>query len=217
MKILIIEDDLILGESLKDYLKLQGISAIWIEDDRDAILEFKNGAYDFVILDLMLRYTKGEYLLKDFRKIDKHTPIIIITAKDKLANKEECFLCGADDYIVKPFDPKELLLRIKTIYKRIVTENNLKIGDIIIDIDRQIILKNGREEKITKKEWEMLLLLIKNRGKLVTFECIMNYVWGDTVVGSDSVRTYIHHLRSILPDNAIETYKGRGYLLRKEL
>jgi DNA-binding response OmpR family regulator len=217
MKILIIEDDLILGESLKEYLELQNIKVNWIDDDRDALLEFSSGAYDFIILDLMLRYTKGEYILKEIRKIDKEIPIIIITAKDKLESKEECFSCGADDYIVKPFNPKELLLRIKTIYKRILTNDIIQIGDIEVHIDKQILVNNGKEEKITKKEWEMLLLLIKNRGKLVSFDCILNYVWGDTVVGTDSVRTYIHHLRSILPKNAIETYKGRGYLLKKEL
>lgn len=214
MKILIIEDDIILGESLKEYLEIQNYNVTWLDDDRDAVFEFREGRYDFIILDLMLRFTKGEYLLRDFRKIDKNVPIIIITAKDKMEYKEECFGCGADDYIVKPFDPKELILRMKTIYKRLLNDDILQIGNILVNIEKQILTKDNLEEKVTKKEWDLLLLLLKNRGKVVTFECIMNYVWGDAVVGTESVRTYIRHLRTILPEGSIETYKGRGYMLK---
>lgn len=214
MKVLIIEDDVILGESLQEYLEMLGHEVTWLDDDRDAVFEFRESSYDFIILDLMLRYSKGEYLLKDFRKVDTTVPIIIITAKDTLSDKEACFGCGADDYIVKPFDPKELVLRMKTIYKRLLSVDVLQIGDVSVNMEKQSIMTDGVEKKVTKKEWDLLVLLLKNRGKLVTFECIMNYVWGDAVVGTESVRTYIRHLRAILPEGVIETYKGRGYMLK---
>ncbi len=213
MKVLLIEDDPLLGESVKEYLEEHGIEVEWIEDDREIEHIFDFESYDVIVLDLILKYQRGEDILRNLRLKGVKTPIIILTAKDTLKDKETCFNLGADDYLTKPFKPKELLLRIKALSKRKHVETVFKIGDVEIDLDRQLVYKNGKEIKVSKTTWDLLYLLLKNRGSIVSTERILNYVWGTKPVGDEIVRTYIKELRKILPKDSIKTYKGRGYKL----
>ena len=214
MKVLLIEDDLTLGESLKEYLELNNVDVDWIYDDRELENIFSFDKYDVIILDLILKYSSGEQILKNLRNKGVSTPILILTAKSSLKDKEVCFNYGADDYLTKPFDSKELLLRLKALDKRQYIGNVINIGDLTVNLDAQTVYKNGKEIKLSKKSWELLNLLIKNRGNVVNTQRIVNYVWGDKPVGDEIVRTYIKELRKILPSNSIETYKGRGYKLQ---
>ena len=213
MHILLVEDDHILGESVKEYLEENGIEVEWIEDDREIENVFDFDRYDVIVLDLILKYQRGEDILRNLRLKGVKTPIIILTAKDTIKDKETCFNYGADDYLTKPFSPKELLLRLKALSKRKHIETVFKIGDVEIDIDRQTVHKNGKEVKMSKTMWELLYLLLKNRGSVVSNERILNYVWGTKPVGDEIIRTYIKELRKILPKDSIKTYKGRGYKL----
>ncbi len=213
MHILFIEDDHLLGESVKEYLEENGIDVEWIEDDREIENIFDFDRYDVIVLDLILKYQKGEDILRNLRMKGVKTPIIILTAKDTIKDKETCFNYGADDYLTKPFSPKELLLRLKALSKRKHIETVFKIGDVEIDIDRQTVYKNGEEVKLSKTMWELLYLLLKNKGSIVSNERILNYVWGTKPVGDEIIRTYIKELRKILPKDSIKTYKGRGYKL----
>ncbi len=214
MKVLLIEDDLTLGESLKEYLELNNVDVDWIYDDRELENIFSFDKYDVIILDLILKYLSGEQILKNLRNKGVSTPVLILTAKSSLKDKEVCFNYGADDYLTKPFDSKELLLRLKALDKRQHIGNVINIGDLTVNLDAQTVYKNGKEIKLSKKSWELLNLLIKNRGNVVNTQRIVNYVWGDKPVGDEIVRTYIKELRKILPSNSIETYKGRGYKLQ---
>ena len=213
MRVLIIEDDLLLGESLKDYLENNGIECLWISNERKLEEALSLSEFDVIVLDLILRYSKGEDILRNLRDKNVKTPILIMTAKNSIKDKEICFNLGADDYIVKPFDPKELLLRIKALSKRVHLPDKIKIGDVEIDLENQIVLKDGKEVKLTKTAWTLLYYLIKNRGKVVSNENILNYVWHDKAVGDEVIRAYIKELRKILPEGSIETFKGRGYKL----
>ncbi len=215
MKVLLVEDDNLLGESLKDYLNKSGFDVEFVDDDRTVLQILSIKLFDIIILDLMLKYLNGEELIKKIREKIVHMPIIVTTAKDSIKSKEECFSLGADDYIVKPFNPKELVLRIKAVCKRYYKVDNIEIvGDVEIDIENRDMRRNGAEITLTKKEWDILLFLLKRRGKIVTHNDILNYVWANSYVGEESVRTYIKKLRTILPEGAIETHKGRGYRLR---
>jgi len=214
MKVLLVEDDFTLGESLKEYLELNNIEVDWIYDDRELENIFSFDKYDVIILDLMLKYSNGEQILQNLRNKGISTPVLILTAKSSLKDKEICFNFGADDYLTKPFESKELLLRLKALNKRQHVGNTVRIGDLTINLDAQTVYKNGKEIKLSKKSWELLNLLIKNRGNVVNTQRIVNYVWGDKPVGDEIVRTYIKELRKILPSNSIETYKGRGYKLQ---
>ncbi len=213
MKVLLVEDDKNVGESIKEYLEINGIECLWIEDERglDDIISFSE--FDVIILDLILRYSKGENLLKHLRIKGLQTPVLIITAKTALKDKEVCFEYGADDYLTKPFEPKELLLRIKALSKRIHISEKILIGDVEIDIGNEKVFKNGNEIKLTKTQWNLLYYLLKNRGKIVSSESILNYVWQGKVVGDEIVRAYIKDLRKIFPEGTIETLKSRGYRL----
>lgn len=213
MKILLIEDDKALGESIQEYFKLHDIQTVWIQDERKLPNLLKIYEFDVIVLDLMLNFSRGEDLITFIRDSKINTPILILTAKTELSSKEECFLKGADDYLSKPFEPKELLLRVRALSKRIQIESVLNIGDVIINIDAKTIWKNNREIKISKTAWDLLTLLIKRRGEIVSSETILNYVWGGKAVGDEVVRTYIKELRKILPHDSIKTYKGRGYRL----
>ena len=213
MKILMIEDDPLLGESLKEYLEENGIYVELIQDDRSIQDIYNFDYYDVIVLDLILKYNKGENILKNLRLKNIDIPILILTAKSNIKDKEICFSLGADDYLTKPFDPKELLLRIKALSNRRHVENIIKINDIEINLIKETVFKNGKEVKLSKTAWDLLYLLLKNRGAIVSTEKILNYVWGDKPVGNEIVRAYIKELRKILPKDAIKTYKGRGYKL----
>ncbi len=213
MRVLFIEDDPVLGESIKDFLELSGIETEWIQDDR-LVKNINNfEIYDVIILDLMLRFNKGEDILKDLRNRGVKTPVIILTAKSDIKDKEVCFNLGADDYLTKPFNPKELLLRLKALANRRHINPIVNIGDTTIDLDKRLVYKNGKEIKLTKRAWDLLVLLLRNRGSVVETNEILDTIWKDKVVGDEIVRAYIKELRKILPKDSIKTYKGRGYKL----
>ncbi|MEZ0324116.1 MAG: response regulator transcription factor [Hydrogenothermaceae bacterium] len=214
MKVLIIEDDSYLSQALKEYLSSNAIEAEILEDERELEYTISVNEYDVIILDLMLRYSKGEDILRKLREKNIDTPVLIITAKTKIEDKENCYNLGADDYLTKPFEPKELLLKVKALANRIHLPNLQKIGDVEIDLQNKIVKKNGEVVKLSKTAWNLLYYLLKRRGEVVNTENILNYVWGGKAVGEEIVRSYIKELRKILPEDTIETFKGRGYRLK---
>ncbi len=211
MRVLLIEDDPILGESLKDFLDKEGFEVVWVEGVIEDINALKN--YDAVVLDLILGPIQGEDILKKARAQGIDTPVLVLTAKREMKDKEICFNLGADDYLTKPFEPKELVLRLKALIRRGKKVNVINIGDTEIDLEGRAIYKNGKEIHISKTAWKLLELLIRNRGKVVSTSSILDYVWEDKPVGSEVVRAYIKELRKILPKDSIKTYKGIGYKL----
>lgn len=213
MRILLVEDDRILGETLKDYLRLHGIETVWLWDERQLPKIITKFEFDVFVIDLILKYAAGEDIISVLRKSGIHTPILVITAKRSITDKETCFLRGADDYLTKPFDFKEFVLRLKALSKRKHIETVVRLGDIVINLDAKTIHKGNDELKISKKAWEVLELLLKKRGEVVDTETILNYVWPEKDVGEEIVRAYIKELRKILPPETIKTYPGRGYRL----
>ena len=213
MRVLLIEDDPVLGESLKEYLEKEGFEVKWVSDDRELYDLTVAEAYDIVVLDLILKYSSGEDILKGLREKDIDTPVLVLTAKRSLQDKEVCFNLGADDYITKPFEPKELILRLKAILRRKHLDDLISIGDVKINIRARSIYKENREVHISKTAWELLILLLRNRGKVVGTQTILNCIWGDKPVGTDVVRAYIKELRKVIPSEYIKTYKGVGYKL----
>jgi len=213
MRVLLIEDDVILGESLKEYLNSNDISADWLKNEREYEEQLIANSYDLIILDLMLRYLRGEDILKKIRAKEIITPVLILTAKNNITDKETCFRLGADDYLTKPFELRELIMRIKALSKRRHVDNIIKIADVSVDMDAGVLYKDGKEISLSKRTWDLLQVLIAHRGQIVSTETILNYVWGDNPVGDEIIRTYIKQLRKILPIDAITTHKCRGYKL----
>ncbi len=214
MKVLIVEDDILLGESLKEYLYSHGVSVTWLSDEAEVKEILNSFSFDVIVLDLILKRRKGEDILQEIRRSGIETPVLILTAKRELHDKEVCFERGADDYLIKPFEPKELLLRLKALSNRAQRGSLISIGDVRVDLKtRTVYTASGEPVNLSKKSWDLLYLLIKNRRRLVTKEQILSYVWGDSIVGDEIIRFYIKELRKILPKESIKTMKGRGYLL----
>jgi len=212
LNILIIEDDPALGDSLEEYLSAKGNSVTWLQDERG--LETRSlQFYQVVVLDLILQFISGEQVLGRIRQRSPELPVLILTAKQGIGDKRTCFEAGADDYLTKPFEPLELLLRLQALCKRDTEPRVHRCGDVEIDLNAQLVYKNGRELRLSGRAWDLLLLLLQNRDGLVSKEQIMERVWSDAVVTDNVIRYYIKELRRVLPEGSIETYKGRGYRL----
>ena len=212
LSILLIEDDPALGDSLNEYLEDKGHSVTWLRDERslDAV---SLSSFQVVVLDLILQYIPGEEILEKIRHEAPQLPVLVLTAKAEIWDKQACFRAGADDYLTKPFDPLELLLRIQALGKRDTSSEVHWCGDVEIDLHAQLVYKNGEEVRLSGRAWDLLLILLQNRGGIVSKEQIMEQVWCDALVTDNVIRYYIKELRRVFPDQSIETYKGRGYRL----
>ena len=217
MKVLIIEDDPNLGEGLKEFLESKGLEVRWIDDDRDIWDVNLAEGYDVVVLDLMLRFSEGEDILRDIRANGLDVPVLVLTAKSSITDKEICFNLGADDYVTKPVDPRELLMRIKALCRRCLPEKRIKIGEVEIDLSNMVVVKDGKKHTLSKRATELLALLIKHKGKIVTNDMILSCVWQDKPVGGDVIRAYIKELRKVIPKDYIKTFRGVGYMLSDEV
>lgn len=211
--ILLIEDDQALAESLIEFFELNKFSVTWFSDERK-LIDLNLNIFDILVLDLILKHKPGEQILQDIRSRGIDIPALIISAKQKIRDKEACFYIGADDYLTKPFNPRELIIRLKALLKRSYPNQSCLIGDVEVDLSAGRVLKSGQEVNLTRRTWDLLRLLLKEKGKLVSKQKIMDTVWSDAVVGDDVLRTYIKELRKILPFESIETHKGQGYRLK---
>jgi len=213
--ILIIEDDPFLGPGLVRFMEKQEYCA-HLEKRGARVLKNLGdliASFDLFVLDLMLPDIPGEEILKRTKIIAPEKPVIVLTAKVELKNKEECFTKGADDYLVKPFEIRELLLRIQALLRRSGLTNLVRIGDACLNVRNGTLTRDNKEHVLSRRSLALLRCLLENRGRVVSKEEIMRVVWNDTVVTEESIRTYIKELRKILPEDSIKTFKGRGYLL----
>jgi DNA-binding response OmpR family regulator len=211
MKVLLVEDDRLLGESLTEYLQSEGFITDWVYDPREVMDLLEVSRYDVIVLDLMMPHIGGEELIKAIREKDRETPILVLTAKQRLEDKRTCFELGADDYLTKPFEMEELTLRLKALYRRKNPQDVVVIDEVEVCFSKEMVKVKGKPISMSKKDWLVLKFLVENRGRFVSHEEILNYVWGDEPVGEDVVRARIKNLRKLLPEGFIKTMKGRGY------
>lgn len=205
------EDDRLLGESLTEYLQSEGFITDWVYDPREVMDLLEVSRYDVIVLDLIMPHIGGEELIKAIREKDKETPILVLTAKQRLEDKRTCFELGADDYLTKPFEMEELVLRLKALYRRKNPQDVVVIDEVEVCFSKEMVKVKGKPISLSKKDWLVLKFLVENRGRFVSHEEILNYVWGDEPVGEDVVRAHIKNLRKLLPEGFIKTMKGRGY------
>lgn len=212
MKILLVEDNKTIGNNIKKYLELEHNEITRAENGLYAFEILKHHIFDVIVLDIMLPGMDGITLCKNIRKTTT-TPILMTTAKGELDDKLEWFACGADDYIVKPFDLKELDARISAIVKRLPTRNILEHKNIRLDKDQKKIFRNNKEIKTTLKEFQIFEYLLESAGRSISRTEIIEEVWGnDQIFEEDSkLDVYISTLRKKLGKTIIETIKGFGY------
>jgi two-component system response regulator QseB len=211
MKVLLVEDDRLLGESLTEYLRSEGFITDWVYDPREVMDLLEVSSYDVIVLDLMMPHVGGEELIKAIREKDKETPILVLTAKHRLEDKRTCFELGADDYLTKPFEMEELILRLKALRRRKNPQDVVVIDVVEVCFSKEMVKVGGKPLSLSKKDWLVLKFLVENRGRFVSHEEILNYVWGDEPVGEEVVRAHIKNLRKLMPEGFIKTMKGRGY------
>ena len=230
-KILIADDDEAINELIKINLELAGYKVITAFDGSKAFALAKQELPDLIILDVMMPEADGFTVAKRIRENEttKDTPIIMLTAMGMLENKVTGFNIGADDYIVKPFEPEELLVRVKALLKRtnkipksVAVKEVLTKGDITLIPETYSVEINGKTAKVTPIEFDIINLLMQNYGNMVSSAKILNDVWGyssDDAV--ETIRVHMRHIRSKLDKISdgkkyIETIYGGGYRLIPE-
>lgn len=217
-KVLIVDDDKDISELISLILKNESIESIIINDPVNVIKDIENNQYDLILLDIMMPNMSGIELCSKIR--DKVTcPIVFLSAKKELVDKMLGYEIGADDYITKPFDKAEFLLKIKShlrLNKRIVKNNNnqiIKIKDIILNKDTFEVIKNNNKIELTTREFELLKYFMENAGIALSKEQIYESVWGYDTGDIGTVAVNIKNLRDKLNDNDeyIITIWGYGY------
>ena len=218
-KILIIEDDTSISSELKELLNNSGYNGVILEDFENSYEKIKKEKPNLILLDINIPKLNGEILLQQIRK-ESNVPIIMVTSKNTEADEVLSMSYGADDYITKPYNPTILLLRINNIFKRIENKNDvLTYNDLIVDPKKGIIKSDKEELILTKNEMIIFTFLLANRGNIVTRDDLMTDLWNNnSYINDNALNVNISRLRSKLTDfgyeDAIETRKGQGYILK---
>ena len=219
MKLLLIDDESKLVEALSHLLKKNGFVVDVAMDGETGIEMACTGIYDIIVLDRMLPYLDGISLLKEFRRLGHQTPVLFLTAKDTPDDRAEGLNAGADDYLIKPFFTVELVARLHALARRKnkeIVDTILIVDDIIFDPQRGQVTKQGVVIQLTLKESQLLELLIRNQGQVVTKQRIIEKVWGYNSDAEEStINIYIHYLRKKINISNLKTVRGIGYYLQK--
>ena len=215
--ICLVEDEKSLQELLKTYLEKEGYKVNTFSRGEDVISEIDKGIkYDLYVLDIMLEDDITGYdIIKKIREINEEVPIIFSSARDESIDKIMGLEMGSDDYISKPYSPKELVLRVNKIIRRIYKNdyNNMIYNDYKIDLEKRTVSKDDKVIDLTTLEFDLLVFFIKNKNKPITRETILNEIWGQDYFGSDRVvDDLIRRLRKKIKID-LNTIYGYGYRL----
>ena len=228
MKVLIIEDDPTLNKNIREALKAENFSSESVFDGQLAERILKRESFDCIIMDINLPGKNGFDLCSEFRIYNTHTPVLMLTAFSELEDKVKGFDCGADDYLTKPFFMRELVLRVNSLVKRSRNqtrnspENEVIIADdITIHPAQKTVFRQGKEISLTPREYEILLMLAKNKEEVISKADLMKEIWGTSFdTNTNTVEVYINFLRNKVDKpfgkNSIKTKIGFGYYFDPE-
>lgn len=218
MRLLLVEDDELLGDAVKTGLTQFGYIIDWLKDGELARLAIKTECFELIILDLGLPKLSGMQLLQTLRQQGNTTPVIILTARDSIEDRIKGLDSGADDYITKPFDLNELRARVRALTRRSQGRADAIIhyNNITLDPAAHSVLLDGVAVNVPRREFSLLLKLLENSGHVLSREQLMQsiYSW-DEDVDSNALEVHIHNLRKKLNANFIRTIRGVGYLVEK--
>ncbi|HHV81539.1 TPA: response regulator transcription factor [bacterium] len=226
-KILIVDDEKPIVDSIKYTLYKEGYDVVVSYDGEDALEKVRKENPDLIILDIMLPKLSGLEVCRIIRRTS-NVPIIMLTARGEDMDRVVGLELGADDYVSKPFSMRELVARIKAVLRRAKmsvsteakTKEKLEFGDVVIDVKGRIVLKRGIPVDLSPKEFDLLVTLAENEGRVMSREYLLNHIWGDDFYGDDrTVDVHIRWLREKLEDDPsnpdhIQTVRGIGYILR---
>ena len=218
MRILLVEDDELLGDGLRVGLIQYQYNVDWVKNGMAAWSALQTEHFDMVLLDLGLPGLSGEDLLKDIRSKNIDTPVIILTARDNKADLIKGLDGGADDYIIKPFDLEELCSRIRAVQRRTTSclEPTITVGDITLEPVTRLVFKSGQKVELSRREFVLMQVLMENVGCVLKRERLTQslYGWGDDI-DSNALEVHVHNLRKKFGSNLITTIRGVGYVLEK--
>ena len=216
MRLLLVEDDAILGDGLKAGLTLEGYAVDWLTDGAQADEALKLNHYDLVVLDLNLPRMDGMSVLKNLRKRKDNTPVLVLTARDGVSERVAGLDCGADDFVCKPFDLAEVCARLRALARRHEGHGSplLEHKGVTIDPAAHQAFYQGVAVDLSQKEYEILNYLMTHIGHVTSRARLEEalYAWGSEVE-SNAVEVHIHHLRKKLDPGLIRTIRGVGYII----
>jgi len=218
MRLLLVEDDVMIGESVLDLLRDEGYAVDWVKDGDIAISVLESQKYDLILLDLGLPKCDGLTVLKVLRDKKNRTPVLVATARDAIAQRIEGLDAGADDYIVKPYDLGELLARIRSLVRRSVgrAEPIYEYAGVSIDPATRELKVDGQPIVVSAREWAILELLLARPGIVLSRKQLEDrlYSWKDGV-SSNAIEVHIHTLRKKIGAELIQNVRGVGYMISK--
>ena len=220
-KVLVVEDEASYSEALSYVLRKEGFEVAVAETGPDALAEFDRGGADIVLLDLMLPGLSGTEVCRQLRQISS-VPIIMVSAKDTEVDKVVGLELGADDYVTKPYSPRELVARIRAVLRRGTGEPEddltaLEAGKVRMDVDRHLVTVNGDEVRLPLKEFELLEFFLRNTGRVLTRGQLIDRVWGADYVGdTKTLDVHVKRIRSKIEGDPAKpstliTVRGLGY------
>ncbi len=219
MRLLLVEDDGMIGAAAQQGLRLEGHSVDWVRDGREGEAAVSSGVYDLVLLDLGLPRRDGLSILRAWRARGEGVPVLIITARDAVAERIAGLDAGADDYMVKPFDLDELSARVRAVARRRAgrADSVARVGALEIDTAARTVKWKGREVSLSPREYALLEALADRPGAYLTRAQLEDRLYGwDEEIASNAVEVHIHALRRKLDAGLIRNVRGVGYSLAKE-
>lgn len=215
MKVLIVDDEVLIRNVIKEYLILENYDYDEAENGKEAVDKVKKNNFDIVIMDIMMPMMDGYQAVKEIRKFNKNLPFLMLSARSEEYDKLLGFDLGIDDYVTKPFSPKELIARIKAITNRKNIQSSKYIfEDLVIDLDAHEVFVEEKLINLTPKEYELLIYLVENKNIVLTREQLLSNIWGYDFYGDDrTIDTHIKTLRSNLGKyrDLIKTIRKVGY------
>lgn len=221
MRVLLVEDDLILGDGLVSGLKQHSYTVDWVKDGQLALQAILHEQFEVIILDLRLPNRSGIDILKTMRAKNIHTPVLILTALDDVENRVRGLDSGADDYLTKPFDLDELCARVRALQRRGGGSSRskplIKFADISLDPAARNVYKKGELVDISRREFVLLHMLLTNLGKVLSREYLTQSLYGwEEDVDSNALEVHIHNLRKKFGNELITTVRGVGYMIEEQ-
>ncbi len=213
-RILLLEDDLLFGESIADVLEEEGFEVTLCRNGQEALDETFQNHFDLYLLDINVPLIDGLSLLRELRRANDTTPTIYLTSHQELGTLSQAFEIGADDYLKKPFDTDELIVRIHALMRRTKAKSQRCAGDLCLDELHKCVMMGEKELHFTLKEYQLMALFIHNAGEIVTKEMIMDALWSPSEMISDgAIRVYINRLKQEIGSDRIVNIRGVGYRL----
>jgi two-component system response regulator QseB len=218
MRVLLVEDDELLGDGLRSGLIQNGYTVDWLKDGMSADLALQTEEFDIIVLDIGLPKLSGIEVLQNFRNRGQTTPVLILTARESIDDRIKGLDSGADDYLTKPFDLDELCARLRALQRRFNarTESTLSHENVVLDPASHTVTLNNQLVNVSRREFALLYKLLENTGRVLSRETLTQslYGWGDDV-DSNALEVHIHNLRKKFGQDFIITVRGIGYIINK--